>query len=145
MSLKEKTKHTVIVKKLIENNPNEKLLEEVGLCARRKKLWEIALQKSRGEEQRANALFFEYRDQAVSDEVKIAKALLEESPATIIHGYMSKVEQRGPEWKKRQHNMPRDTMSQKYQRKKCYKCRKVVFLTVQTCPNCNCNSFVFCG
>ena len=46
---------------------------------------------------------------------------------------------------KRKHNMPRNEISQKYQRKKCYKCRKMVVLSVKTCPNCNCNSFVFCG
>ena len=145
MSFAKKTKRTVAAEQLIVSNKNEKLLEEIELCARRKKIWTRAIQMSRGNEQKAIALYLEYRVQAIKDEVEIAKALLEEHSATIILGYISKMDQKDSEKKKRRHNMPGNEMSQKYQRKKCYKCRKMVVLSVKTCPNCNCNSFVFCG
>ncbi len=145
MSFAEKTKRTVAVEQLIERNTSEKLLEEIELCARRKKIWARAIQKSRGNEKKATTLYLEYRIQAIKDEVEIAKALLEEHSATIIQGYISKMEQRDSEKKKRLHNITGNEMPQKYQRKKCYKCRKMMILAVKTCPNCNCNSFVFCG
>jgi hypothetical protein len=145
MSFAEKAKRKVAVEQLFERNTSEKSLEELEFCARHKKVWARALQKSRGNEKEAAALYLEYRAQAIKDEVEIAKALLEEHSAIIIQGYISKMEQRDFEKQKRQHNTPGNEISPKYLRKKCYKCRKMVVLAMKTCPSCNCNSFVFCG
>jgi hypothetical protein len=69
MSFAENTKRTVAAEQLIVSNTNEKLLEEIEMCARRKKIWERAIQISRGNEKKATALYLKYRTQSIKDEV----------------------------------------------------------------------------
>jgi len=119
--------------------------EEVQSNDRLKDLWAKALQKSRGNKEKANTLYAQYRAQLIRDETETAKVLLRESSATIIQSYIAKIETPDAKEKKPLQNMPNSPTSQKTRKKKCYKCRSKVSMEVKPCPICNCNSFVFCN
>ena len=139
-----KSKGTIDVNCFVQEETCSEVLEEVESSYRQKDLWARALQKSRGDEYKANALYINYRAQFIKDEIETAKALLREPSTTIIQNYITKMGLHTPVIKKRSQNVPRNLMSQKYQEKKCYKCGEKVPLEVKPCPGCNCNSFVFC-
>jgi len=119
--------------------------EEVEANDRLKDLWAKALQKSRGDKDKANTLFAQYRAQLIRGEAETAKVLLRESSAAIIQNYITNIGIPDPKEKKQLQNIPNRPMSQKSRKKKCYKCRSKVSLEVKPCPTCNCNSFVFCN
>ena len=121
------------------------VLEEVQSNDRLKDLWAKALRKSRGNKEKANTLYAQYRAQLIRDETETAKVLLRESSATIIQSYIAKIETPDAKEKKPLQNMPNSPTSQKTRKKKCYKCRSKVSMEVKPCPICNCNSFVFCN
>ena len=79
MSFWKKTKQTAIVNRLVEEKIYEQVLREIESGLRRDGLWAKALQKGRGNEQEAKALYIEYRVQSIKDESEIAKVLSEES------------------------------------------------------------------
>lgn len=75
MLLWKKAKQTAIVNRLIEEKIYEQVLREIESGLRRDGLWAKAIQRSRGNEQHAKALYIEYRVQSIKDEGKIAEAL----------------------------------------------------------------------
>lgn len=78
MSFWKKAKQTAIVNRLVEEKIYEQVLHEIESGLRRDGLWAKALQKSRGNEQEAKALYIEYRVQSVKDEAEIAQTLSNE-------------------------------------------------------------------
>lgn len=145
MLSKGESKRIVAMRRFDLEKTYSEVLEEVQSNDRLKDLWAKALQKSRGDEHKAKALYAQYRAQLIRDETETAKALLGESSATIIQSYISKMRTPEPKEKNRLQNMPSSLMSPKSRKKKCYKCRNKVSLEVRPCPICNCNSFVFCN
>ncbi len=77
MSFWKKVKRTAIVDRLVEEKLYEQVLREVESGVRRDGLWAKAFQKSHGDEQKAKALYFEYRLQSIKDEAEISAALAE--------------------------------------------------------------------
>jgi Ankyrin repeat len=84
MSFRKKAKRTAIVDRLVEEKLYEQVLREIEAGMRRDGLWAKALQKSRGNEQEAKALYIEYRVQSIKDEAEISAALSEQHAARSI-------------------------------------------------------------
>lgn len=139
-----KSKRTVDVNCFAAEKTYSEISEELERNDRRKDLWAKALQKSRGDEYKANTLYIQYRAQFIRDEAETAKELSRESSATIIQSYITKLEIPDPGKKKQLQIIPSHSISKKYREKKCYKCGGKVPLEVKPCPGCHCNSFVFC-
>jgi hypothetical protein len=78
MSFWKNAKQTAIMGRLIDEKKYEQVFREVESGFRRDGLWAKALHKSRGNEQRAKALYIKYRVQSLNDEAVIAEALSEE-------------------------------------------------------------------
>lgn len=77
MSFWKKVKRSAIADRLVEEKLYEQALHEFELGVRRDGLWAKAFRKSNGDEQKANALYLEYRVQSIKDDAEIAGALLE--------------------------------------------------------------------
>ena len=72
MSFWKKVKQTAIVDRLVEEKLYAQVLREIESGLRRDGLWAKAFQKSHGNEQKAKALYYEYRIQSIKDEAEIA-------------------------------------------------------------------------
>ena len=82
MEFCEKAKQSDILGRLVEERIYEQVLREIESGIRRDGLWAKALQKSRGNEQEAKALYIEYRVQSIKDEAEISETL-----STAIDSY----------------------------------------------------------
>ena len=84
MSFLKKIKRTAISDRLIEEKLYEQVLREFESGVRRDGLWAKAFQKSRGDEQKANALYLKYRVQSIKDETEIDNMLAESANESDI-------------------------------------------------------------
>jgi len=81
MSFWKKVKQTSVVARLVEEKLYERVLREIEAGVRRDGLWAKALQKSSGNEEKAKALYIEYRVQSIKDEAEISTALSDQNLA----------------------------------------------------------------
>lgn len=145
MSFKGKAKPTVFKNPFVEKILQGQVREEIEGDVRREELWAKALKKSRSDAQKTKALYIEYRVRAIREEAVIANTLSVEHSDTIIQRYLSKTQKHASSTEKNKRTNKHDNITSKgFHKKKCFKCGKVLALEVKPCPQCDCNSFIFC-
>lgn len=75
MSFWKKAKHASIENRLVEEKIYEQVFQELESGVRSDGLWIKAFQKGEGDEQKAKALYIEYRVQAIKDEYALIKSM----------------------------------------------------------------------
>jgi hypothetical protein len=145
MSFEGKTKPTVFMNPFVEKILQGQVYEEIEGDGLREDLWAKALKKCRSDTQKTKALYIEYRVRAIREEAVIANTLSIEHSDIIIQRYLSKTQKHVSSSEKKNRTNKQDNIAAKgFHRKKCFKCGKVITLAVKPCPECDCNSFIFC-
>ncbi len=79
ISLFERLKLASAAKRLLEEKLYEKVVEELATGHKRNGLWAKAIANSNGVEEKAKALYIQYRVQSIKDEEEIFSAIAEET------------------------------------------------------------------
>ena len=85
----DKLRRNSAAKRLIEEQLYEKVVVELSNGEKRDGLWAKALVDSKGADEKAKALYIQYRVQSIKDEIEISEAVAEEEDyqrknATVI-------------------------------------------------------------
>ena len=79
----ERFKKQSAVHRLLEEQLYEKVAQELANGQRRDGLWVKAIANSNGSDEKAKALYIQYRVQSIKDEIEIAKTLVEEAESPV--------------------------------------------------------------